>query len=203
MLPTILTSRGQYFDFSAPERSVFGVAEIAHALAHICRFTGHCSQFYSVAQHAVLASYVVQPEHAYAALHHDDAEAFIGDVAKPLKLLLPDYQAIEARVEAAVLERMGILLPLHPSIKWADKVMLATEQRDLMPKIEEPWACLQGVEPLDFQIKPWTPELAENAFLRRHRELQASRGHRDLVTDPAEIERLFAEDQEREDGSTP
>ena len=61
MQPTILTAAGRYFDFLAPERSVIGIDEIAHALSNICRFTGHTRDFYSVAEHSVHVSRLVPP----------------------------------------------------------------------------------------------------------------------------------------------
>lgn len=167
MKSEILTVSGNYFNFLDPDNSVYTVNDIAHSLSHINRFTGHTRIAYSVAQHAVLVSYLVPPEHALAALHHDDSEAFLGDVSSPLKQMLPEYKVIEERVERAIFAKFGIPFPLHPCIKHADLIMLVSEMHSLMPS----GIILDGITPLEAKIKPWTSKVAKAKFIARHYEL--------------------------------
>lgn len=165
--PTILLHGGTYFDYEAPETSAFTIEDIAHGLSMVCRFAGHCIRHYSVAQHSVHVSEIVPPEHAYQALMHDAPEFAVGDMAKPLKVMLPSYSVIEKRVEAAVFERFNVPTPLPPTIKEADIQMLATEQRQLMRNRDD-WDYTRGRRPLDFTIPTWTPGQAKSRFLRRY-----------------------------------
>lgn len=170
--PTILLHSGEYFDFASPETCKIEVETIAHALSNICRFTGHTGRFYSVAEHCVHASHLVPPEDALAALMHDAAEAVLGDVSRPLKSLLPDYRAIERRVERAIFARFGLPDELPTSVKVADRRMLGIEQRVCMNNFDD-WP---GVEPMalfgDPGIGFWAPPVAARAFLVRYQQIR-------------------------------
>ena len=120
-----------------------------------------------------MVSRIAPPADALAGLLHDAAEAFIGDVTRPLKQLLPDYKEIERRVEAAVLARFGIEA-IPPSVKEADIIMLATEQRDLMAPHDDEWALIAKVTPLKGGIVPLTPFQAKTEFIDRYYEIIGS-----------------------------
>jgi len=169
----LLTYTGKRFDLVDPRPDDVNIIDIAHALANLSRFTGHARSFYSVAQHCVLGSFIVPIELARAFLLHDATEAFVGDVAAPLKGLLPEYQAIEARIAGVIHSALGVppAAAADAKIKRADLVMLATERRDLMAADTAPWLCLAGIEPLARPIHAWTPSRAKAAFLQRYIEL--------------------------------
>jgi hypothetical protein len=168
--PTILLASGNYFDYEAPDSSIFTIEDIAHGLSMTCRFAGHCRWHYSVAQHSIHVSEIVPPEHAYQGLMHDAPEFAVGDMAKPLKVICPDYGVVEKRVEGAVFRRFNVATPLPPTIKEADIQMLATEQRQLMQNRDD-WDYTRGRKPLDFTIPVWTPEEAKARFLARYSTL--------------------------------
>ncbi len=171
----ILTVSGKYFDLLDPRSDDFRIEDIAHALSKICRFTGHCREFYSVAQHSVQVSHTVPRQHALAGLLHDAVEAFIGDVATPLKRLLPMYVEIEKRIEKCINESFGLPAVAPPEIKEliksADLRLLATEKRDLLPPNSGTWGIIADVEPLTYPIRAMDPRMAEYAFLARYDEI--------------------------------
>ena len=164
---TIQCRSGHYFDFLNPHQCFVLVQDIAHSLSMQCRFNGHTARFYSVAEHSVHCSHIVPPEDALAALMHDAAEAFIGDVAKPLKMLLPDYQQIEGQVERAVFEKLKIPYPFPPSVKQADLNMLRLEQRDAMLSTDL-WDTFGKEGVPNVALRFWNPTEARNRFLLRY-----------------------------------
>lgn len=167
--PTILLRSGSYFDFEVPEESAITIEDIAHGLSHICRFTGQCHTFYSVAEHSVLCSQRVPAEHAFAALMHDAAEAVMGDVSRPLKSLLPDYKKIERRVERAILGKFGLSADCNDFVQKADMEMLAFEQQIVMRNSDTwPGITTEGEPPT---IQFLSPTDAYAAFLIRFHEL--------------------------------
>lgn len=179
--PTILTHSGHYFSFLTPEDCTFLLSDIAHGLSNICRFGGQCHRFYSVAEHSVHVASLVRPELRWAALMHDAAEAFVGDMPKPLKEMLPDYQVIEKRVEAVIAERFGLPSTMHPDIKHADRVMLRTEQRQVMNN-NDGWSHCADVEPAEITIQFLAPPDAYAAFMGTAGDLIGLTPNADLLS---------------------
>lgn len=163
---------GLYFDFLNPHQSNILVQDIAHALSMQCRFNGHTAHFYSVAEHSVHCSHIVPPEDAFVALMHDAAEAYIGDVAKPLKNILPDYKEVEERVERALFQQLGIQYPFPDSVKIADVEMLKLEQQYAMHSTDQ-WHDTYQVEIPNVFLRFWSPTEARDQFLLRYEHLRS------------------------------
>lgn len=176
---TMITSSGEYFDFLNPENSPIRITDIARGLANTCRFGGHTFDFYSVAQHSYHVSLLVAPQFALEGLLHDAAEAYVGDVVGPLKQLIPEFKAIESRVERAIAtEYLLDLDACRDHLKHADLRMLHTEQRDLTAGKGHNWNGLTGYEPLDCTLAGALPSQAEGLFLNRFWELWPERMRR-------------------------
>lgn len=161
---------GRKFFPMDPRVEDIDIEDIAHALSNMCRFTGHCKSFYSVAQHSVLVSHL-SGTHGLWGLLHDASEAYVCDIARPVKRLdvLKGYRDVENMIQSVICQKFG-LQPNEPSIvKEADTKMLFTEARDLMAPLHPDW--VQGAKPLPFKIEALPPAEAKELFLSRYREL--------------------------------
>lgn len=147
--------------------NTISIGDIAHALSNICRFGGHCPTFYSVAQHSVMVSFMVPPEHALAALLHDASEAYLSDVVRPAKRMLPEYKQLEQEIHDQIAEHFGVDLN-HPSIKEADNLALYAEAKHFFGDVTD-W-CLDDFE-CHVRITPVSPEDAKRMFLMRYEML--------------------------------
>ncbi len=172
----------QVWPLSLHREDVF-IGDIAHALGNLCRFNGHCRRFYSVAEHSVRVSRILPDDLALWGLMHDAAEAYLGDVTRPVKglllvmagnegrqLLLKSFRHAETEAMVAIAVACGLVWPMPEAVKHADDVLLATERRDLM--CDPPAAWDELPDPLPEPIgEPMPPQYAEQAFLDRYEEL--------------------------------
>jgi hypothetical protein len=160
---------GAYFDYLNPTAAMIDIVEIAEVLSRVHRFAGHTLVPYTVAQHSVHVAHAVPTRLALWGLLHDAAEAYMGDLPRPLKRLLPEFSRIEAGVMAAVCTKFGLPLQEPPQVKFMDNVLLVTEKRDLLPvhpDDDEEWGGLRlQYGPLMEPITPWLRGVARNRFL--------------------------------------
>ena len=168
-----------------PEDADLG--DIAHALSQLCRFTGHTDRFYSVAQHSVLvASKARNDLEALYFLLHDTAEAYIADIARPVKLRLDGIEQIEKSIHSVILEKLApeviAVFKADPAQRYrmdilltvVDTNMCLTEADQLIAQSDiTDWArYLEGSRPYDIDIVPLMPTGAEHSFLQEYFRLK-------------------------------
>jgi hypothetical protein len=174
--PWMTTFTGKRFYLMDPVVEDITIEDIAHALAMTCRWHGHTNTFYSVAQHSVLTSLVADRPYRMAMLLHDAAEAYIGDLAKPIKRdtrLGESWRVMEDRIQEQVQLAFGYKVPNKARQKvWDNRVLLA-EADDL---VNQDWLLalrdrLRLTRYPEDTIITMGPTAAEAMFLRRYLEL--------------------------------
>lgn len=132
---TIITATGRWIDFTNPDPKQISIIDIAAAVANINRYTGHTGnsiinptkgRAYSVAEHSVRMYLQAPTRLRKSALMHDAAEAFVNDLASPIRGLIPDHKRIEANLMAAIETALGFTLD-YDTIKHIDMSAWATE----------------------------------------------------------------------------
>ena len=153
--------------------------DIARGLSHQCRFLGQTSVHYSVAEHSVRVSELLQGWGCSRMIQlwgllHDASEAYLGDVPSPLKhtAVFAPYREAEDRLIKVICHRFGLPLAEPERVRHADAVLLATEARDLMPFRPEHWGALKE-SPMSEKIVPWDCATAELNFVTRYARLAA------------------------------
>ncbi len=190
MNTAIVTYQGKLFDYRYISTAEIDIEDIAHSLSMQCRYRGHTRKFYSVADHSVRVSKICMTD-PLAALLHDAAEAYIGDIPSPQKGELGWYHRIYhtyyhtsfRSVEKAVMVRIGECLGIprlmeridSMEVHAADKCMMATEIRVLMPSHKEFDAWVRDTTSRSSLPYILSPQEAEKAFMARYMILKDDR----------------------------
>ncbi len=185
--PFITTASGRQF-YALSDAPEFCIDDIASALSKVCRYGGHCSHFYSVAEHSVLVSRIMEYwdlGDPMEGLLHDATEAYLSDVVGPFKQLLPDYRLLEEELDTKMRKHFG-LRGRSEGCKRADLIALMVEGRRLLPERGE--SMIRGGIPAEFGqladkwidydgggVLCYVPDVARSEFLTRHNRLEKDR----------------------------
>lgn len=164
----IRTFTGRYVDPLRLRGGDICIEDIAHHLSNLCRYTGACPRFYSVAQHSFLVAHRLAAEGAplelqMAGLLHDAAEAYFNDLASPVKhaVELEAYSHLEREATRLILCVFGVDPDLLADVKAADDAIFRDE-------VATWWGDLNLITPL-------YPDAAKRGFIATFNTLEARR----------------------------
>jgi hypothetical protein len=172
------TNSGRQFNYAHLDAGSICIEDVAAALSKMCRYNGHTRRFYSVAEHCVLMSRWVSGQadrtidDCKVALLHDASEAYLSDVVRPVKNFLEDYKAMEASIDGFVMAHFEVQYPFPPWLKEIDTRILVDERAQAMNPSTNVWG-VDGLEPLGVNVQFWSPDQAEQEFLREYRYVTA------------------------------
>lgn len=163
-----MTFSGRRFFPAAPHVDAICIDDIAHSLAHQCRFAGHAYSHYSVAQHSVLVAELCSTPNKMVGLLHDATEAYLQDIIRPLKQALGDgYRDLERQWSETLGLVFGLgerLVNLPEEVHRADRMVLVAERYYLLAPAAWPDEA-RYPHPID----PWSAARAKAEFLRHFR----------------------------------
>ena len=148
----IMTCSKKMIDPVHPDAALIDVADIAHSLSLLCRANGHFPHFYSVAQHCLncmheAAARGYSKRIQLGCLLHDVSEAYLSDVTRPVKALLPQYLDVEKGLQDAIFG------------KWISPALTEEELRHIF-LIDDEILYFEFSELMDYALDDEEPVLA-------------------------------------------
>lgn len=162
----IETYSQKFFFYLEKNPENISIDDIAQGLSNLCRFAGQVKEFYSVAQHScIICDYA--PEHLkLIGLLHDGAEAYISDIPRPVKGIIPQIKELEVTIQMQIAEKFGLSFPYSGQIDVLDAQLMLAEAQQLFNHRVSWW--IEGLDPLNILIgKCWEPKKAKNEFMSR------------------------------------
>ena len=169
---TLMDSKGRFIQPFNPGCRDIDLEVVALALSRIKRFFGQTKL--SVAQHSVNMARVFihlgEYEYAKEALLHEIAEAFMGDLASPLKRAFPMFKEIEESLIKKTFDCYGLSYPMAKSVHVLDKSIMINEAVEHMPNADF-WNSLGSkvdeklLQAAQVDLTPWSDEDAFKEFM--------------------------------------
>jgi len=107
-------------------------------------------------------------------LLHDAAEAYMGDMSRPLKYRedMTGFRVMEEMVTHTIYDKLEIPYPTDKEeelVKEFDDRMLRTEAEALMTRLKD-WRDVIKLQPLPVPVKPWTERRVKTSFLQAYND---------------------------------
>lgn len=165
------TYTGKKIWLNNPSQKDICIEDVAHALSMQCRFAGHTKKFYSVAEHSMIVSSLLPGRLMLAGLLHDAAEAYLGDIIKPLKQHMNgEYNRFETMMLDKIYEKFNISLDQRDrdDINLADLIILRAEAENVLnkPPIDN-WHADLPKSTVVVEFSFYGPDMAKAVFLEQ------------------------------------
>lgn len=177
----ITTANNHKLDYLNPDPSQISILDIATGLSNIPRWSGQINRFYSVAEHSILVTQIYEgmdedfnPDIMMALLMHDATEAYMCDIPRPLKQLIPEYKSIEKRLDIIIKLKFGIAddPEIHNIVRKYDNICLKSEAiirgGDINWISEDQYASVPVAE--FFMLRHMYPKWAAIEFIKKFTE---------------------------------
>lgn len=123
-------------------------------------------------------------EKALEALLHDASEAYLSDIAGPLKPHIKGYKEIEDKLMGVIAKKFGFEWPLSYEVKQADLLQLKTEAQYLLASHGVGWVDGINVGGQGRVPKCFHPAEAKYVFLMQYEQLVNGPVQLDLFESP-------------------
>jgi len=170
----INTYSGKVIDLLNPRVDDIALEDIARGVAYKSHYIGQTPFYFSIAEHSMLVSMLTGD---IEGLMHDGSEAYLSDIAKPLKAFLPEYKKTEKRLMEVIFERFDLDFSKLESDKWADIEILGSEFEIFFGDtgIKNPFT--EDKEKLILRdpsiFTGYSPDEAYNEFIKRYHILKS------------------------------
>ncbi len=125
------TRSGDSIDLNNPNVDPVSIDDVAHNLSHICRWGGKPEDYFSVAEHCVMAAERAPEHKRFGILMHDCEESILGDNIQPLKEVIPELVELGDKIRHLLLIKFEV--PYDPELVLIlDKEQLEWERENII-----------------------------------------------------------------------
>lgn len=172
--PWTQTHMGKRFYPLDPRVEDIELFDIAWSLSMQCRFAGHTSRFYSVAEHSIYVSDFCSPKNKLAGLLHDATEAYLTDIPSPIKSLIPKFTELQDKLYKVIAEKFKLPQEIPEEVHLIDKKIVHDEAIKLLIPLSPSWVKPSEKLGVKFFTSPKDHLFYFNTFIKRAQDLGVS-----------------------------